>query len=100
MSSCPNCRQSVAPADDICENCGAVLSTLIPTPAFVAASPSVASATTSSSSSTIGAGLAQSVVSKAPTPSACPNCSHPLHPGEDICEQCGMVIPGVAAPSQ
>lgn len=98
MSSCPNCHQPVAPADDICENCGAVLSTLIPTPAFVAASSSVVSAATSSSSSTAGAGQVQGA--KAPAPGACPNCSHPLHPDEDICDQCGMVIVGVVTPTQ
>lgn len=37
MSSCPNCHQIVAPTDDICENCGAVLLSMIATPTFVAA---------------------------------------------------------------
>src|SRR5436305_2600512 len=87
MSSCPNCHQSVAVGDDICENCGAVLSTLIPIPAFVAASPPLVS---SSDSSTVGAGQAQGHV-----PSVCPNCTQPLHPGDDICESCGMVMPVV-----
>ena len=91
MSSCPNCHQPVAPTDDICENCGAVLSTLMPTPAFVAASSPLASAISS-------AGQAQGAV---PTilPDVCPNCGQRLHPGDDICEQCGMVISGGLAGS-
>jgi serine/threonine-protein kinase PknG len=89
MSNCPNCQQPVQPADDICENCGAVLSTLVPAPAFVAASPS---STTFSGGTTMGTGQAQSPVPTTITPSACPNCSQPLHPGDDICESCGMVV--------
>ena len=93
MSSCPNCQQPVAPADDICENCGAVLSTLIPIPAFVAAGSAQGTIpTVSAISSTVGAGSAQGAIPTAPSPSACPNCSHPLHPGDDVCEQCGMVV--------
>ncbi len=37
-STCPNCRQPVAPTDDICENCGAVLSSLGAQPVRVTAS--------------------------------------------------------------
>src|SRR5579859_1300089 len=82
MSNCPNCHQPVAPADDICENCGAVLST-ISIPAFVAASTSISTAVSSS----------MPVVSSA---TFCPNCKAPIGPADDICEQCGMVL-GVAA---
>jgi serine/threonine-protein kinase PknG len=95
MSSCPNCHQPVAPTDDICENCGAVLSTLIPSPAFVAASAPLVSA----SSSVVGTGQAQGNGATPTTPGACPNCAQPLHPGDDICEQCGMVVSGVVASS-
>jgi serine/threonine-protein kinase PknG len=90
MSSCPNCHQPVAPTDDICENCGAVLSTLMPTPAFVAASSPLASASG-------GAGQAQGTVPTISVPGACPNCGQRLHPGDDICEQCGMVVSGAGA---
>src|SRR5215813_11586812 len=76
MASCPNCQHPVAPADDICENCGAVLSTLIPTPAFVAASVAT--------SPSIGAGQAPGTVPPASAPGVCPNCNHPLHAGDDI----------------
>ena len=90
MSSCPNCHQPVAPTDDICENCGAVLSTLMPMPAFVAASSPLAAAISS-------AGQTQGPVPTISVPGVCPNCGQALHPGDDICEQCGMVISGVGA---
>lgn len=77
MATCPNCHQPVTPSDDICENCGAVLSTLISVPTFVAAptQPPVASASGSS---------------------ICPNCKASTRPQEDICEQCGMVLAATA----
>lgn len=82
MTNCPNCQQPVLPGDDICENCGAVLSTLsIPT--FVAA-PSTALPLPPVSGE-------NAQVSGA-SPMQCPNCQTPLNPGDDICEQCGMVV--------
>ncbi len=96
MSSCPNCHQPIAPTDDICENCGAVLSTIIPAPAFVAASAPLASAISSS----VGSGqILQGAAPAISTPGICPNCRQPLHPGDDICEHCGMVIPVASMPS-
>ncbi|MBO0790447.1 MAG: tetratricopeptide repeat protein [Ktedonobacteraceae bacterium] len=86
MTSCPNCHQPVSPSDDICENCGAVLST-ISIPAFVAATP----ATTSPSPP------ASTTSSPVASPIQCPNCHAPLHPGDDICEQCGMVVSSAVA---
>ncbi len=79
MSSCPNCHQPVHAGDDICENCGAVLSSLLAPPTFVAAAASQQLITSAASRN--GAGL-------------CPNCKQPLNPQDDICEHCGMVVSG------
>ncbi|GCE13629.1 protein kinase domain-containing protein [Tengunoibacter tsumagoiensis] len=87
MSKCPNCQQPVGPADDICENCGAVLST-VSTPTFVAASSSLSFPP-----------LTLPTASSGSRPGHCPNCQHPLTPDEDICEQCGMVVDAVSAAS-
>ena len=76
MSSCPNCHQPVAPGDDICENCGAVLSTLVTSQArFVTAPPAMAPLPSTPTSL-----------------NTCPTCKAPVKPGEDICENCGMVF--------
>lgn len=75
MSSCPHCHQPVTAGDDICENCGAVLSTLQPMPAFTVASTSAAIAVASRN--------------------ACPNCKQSVGAGDDICEHCGMVLSAV-----
>src|ERR1700730_13052957 len=83
MSTCPNCHQSVMPADDICENCGAVLSTLVGAPAFVAAAPLPS--------------ISLPVTPPAGRPAVCANCQAALGPTDDICEQCGMVVSGAIA---
>lgn len=78
MADCPNCHQPVAPGDDICENCGAILSTIVASqPRFVAAPPAPVAGSTSP-----GLGL-------------CSNCKTPIKPGDDICESCGMVLSAV-----
>ena len=77
MSSCPNCHQTVAPGDDICENCGAVLSTVVASQARFVTIPSTPS--TLVGSTTI-------------VPNVCPTCQTPVKPGEDVCENCGMVL--------
>jgi serine/threonine-protein kinase PknG len=71
-STCPNCHQPVAAADDICENCGAVLTTLSGAPVRA---PSPAPAATSTSGMT-----------------ACPQCGQAIAAGSDICEECGAVL--------
>jgi serine/threonine-protein kinase PknG len=74
MSSCPNCHQAVSPGDDICENCGAVLSAQVASQArFVAA--------LSTPLPLLSTGL-----------STCPTCKAAVKPGDDICENCGMVL--------
>lgn len=85
-STCPNCRQPVSPGDDICENCGAVL-TPVPTPSR--APTNVVMPQTSASGTAL-----------------CPNCKQPVSPGDDICENCGVVLatagavkPTTASPS-
>ncbi|HEY7419383.1 MAG TPA: tetratricopeptide repeat protein, partial [Ktedonobacteraceae bacterium] len=84
MSSCPNCHQSVAPTDDICENCGAVLSSLVAPPTFVAAPPiDTTSATYSKPTSSARSPQSQH---------RCPNCKQPVKSGDDVCENCGMVL--------
>src|SRR5260221_12327711 len=75
-STCPNCRQPVAPTDDICENCGAVLSSLGAQPVRV---------TAASAAPTSSPAQAHSVT-------VCPNCQQPITPGDEICERCGVVL--------
>lgn len=74
MSNCPNCHQAVALGDDICENCGAVLSTIVTSAARFVTAP----AATPTSLST------------------CPTCQAAVKPGEDVCEHCGMVLSATA----
>src|SRR5262245_2228972 len=90
MTTCPNCHTQLNPGDDICENCGAVISTLKPMPAFPKTIPS----TPISASSLTPAIPDASVATAAPSQnsSSCPNCKAALFPGSDICEQCGMVL--------
>lgn len=74
MSSCPNCQHAVSPGDDICENCGAVLSAQVTGQGrFVTAF--------STPLPTISGGIG-----------TCPTCNAAVKAGEDICENCGMVL--------
>lgn len=81
MRNCPNCHQPVGASDDICENCGAVLDSALAAPTFTAASASMQ----------LPAAIPSAVIT-ATTPAVCPNCHSALQPGDDICEQCGMVV--------
>lgn len=76
-STCPNCRQPVAPTDDICENCGAVLSSLGAQPVRVTAAASAAPASSPAQAHSV---------------TVCPNCQQPITPGDEICERCGVVL--------
>ncbi len=83
-STCPVCHAAVNAADDICENCGAVLSTVSLPLMRTTAGP---------------------VPSFAPLPAApksspglCPNCQEPFVPGDDICEHCGAVFNTISMP--
>ena len=78
-STCPVCHGPVSPADDICENCGAVLSTVSLPPVKASVSVSTYSA---SANSTV-----------------CPNCQEAVVPGEDICEHCGAVLSTITIPA-
>ncbi|MDQ2713591.1 MAG: protein kinase [Chloroflexota bacterium] len=73
--ACSNCRQPVAAADDICENCGAVLPSLSAGPVHRTAAASAAGPPVSAGSMTV-----------------CPNCQQPITPGDEVCEQCGVVL--------
>ncbi len=77
MSSCPNCQQAVAPGEDICEGCGAVLSTIVVSPVSFVTAPSISPARAGSTT---------------PVPGVCPTCQAPVKAGEDVCENCGMVL--------
>lgn len=79
VSSCPNCHHPVS--DDICENCGAILSTLVMSPVRVASTP-----------------IPSTPLPSVAKPTHCPNCHHPSSPDEDICEQCGMVLTAMMLP--
>ncbi len=81
-STCPNCKQPVSPGDDICENCGAVL-TPVPTPARVPTNAVIPQASTSTGGTAL-----------------CPNCNQPVSPGDDICESCGVVLATASAVKQ
>ncbi|QBD79795.1 tetratricopeptide repeat protein [Ktedonosporobacter rubrisoli] len=65
-STCPYCHQSVKAIDEICENCGIVLTS----PIFIS------SQTTTPTS----------------TQATCPHCREPIKASEEICENCGMVL--------
>ena len=76
MSSCPNCHQTVAPGDDICENCGAVLSTVVASQARFVTIPSTPS--TLVGSTTI-------------VPNVCPTCQTLVKPRSEerrVGEEC------------
>ncbi len=72
--TCPVCHGPVSPADDICDNCGAVLSTV--------SLPPVGTTRASTGSNTV-----------------CPNCQSPVVPGEDICDNCGAVLSTITIPA-
>ncbi len=74
MSSCPNCQHAISPGDDICENCGAVLSAQVTSQGRFVAALSTPLPTISSGASTS------------------PTCNTSVKAGEDICENCGMVL--------
>ncbi len=79
-STCPNCKQSVSPGDDICENCGAVLTS-----------------TSTPVQTSTNATLPQALPS---TTTVCPNCQQTVSPGDDICENCGVVLATTSALKQ
>lgn len=78
ISTCPVCHSPVSPADDICDHCGAVLSTV--------SLPPVKAGTSTSSQSATNASI-------------CPNCHEAVVPGEDICEHCGAVLSTITIPA-
>ncbi|HEY7127156.1 MAG TPA: tetratricopeptide repeat protein [Ktedonobacterales bacterium] len=75
--TCPNCHQPVAPADEICDSCGMVLTPTagVPQRSSVTVQPGSAPASTGSSNL-----------------NACPHCHQPLALGDEICDQCGAVL--------
>ncbi len=78
-STCPVCHGPVSPADDICENCGAVLSTVSLPP--------------------VSANALAAARSSLASPAVCPHCQQPVVPGEDICEHCGAVLSTIMIPA-
>lgn len=82
MSSCPNCHQPVAPGDDICENCGAVLAAPMASQGRFVAAPSAPVSSTTTGPTTV---------------MVCPTCKAPVEPGDDVCENCGMVLSAVTS---
>jgi serine/threonine-protein kinase PknG len=80
VSYCPNCQHTIAPDDDICEHCGAVL-------------------TASSSPSAIATSITSPPAHNGQQANnTCPHCQQPIQPGDDICEHCGAVIATIAIP--
>src|SRR5450631_3023235 len=84
VSTCVNCHQPVAPTDDICETCGAVLLPL--------------SAATLTGTAPIAASYASPSVSGTSV-TFCPNCKQPVSPGDEICETCGVVLVSFMMPT-
>jgi serine/threonine-protein kinase PknG len=84
-STCPVCHSAVSPADDICENCGAVLSTVTMPPIRPAVSASPVAPSRSSTASSNGSAV-------------CPNCKEPIGPADDICDHCGAVLSTIILP--
>lgn len=87
VSTCVNCHQRVAPTDDICENCGAVL---LPLSAAAPPITQITAPTTSPAAST-------SVGANGVT--ICPNCKQPVAPDDEICENCGVVLESFVTPT-
>ena len=84
VSTCVNCHQPVAPTDDICENCGAVLLPLS------AAAPNVTATTASPATSLSVSGNGVTF---------CSNCKQPISPGDEVCENCGVVLASFVKPA-
>src|SRR5258707_3786055 len=92
VSTCSQCHRPLAPGDDICNCCGAFVSTPSPKPVAVATYPQ---------------GNVPVAVSSTPQPgghalTACPACQAPVQPGDEFCERCGAVlasIPVTTAPA-
>ena len=73
-ATCPNCHQSLTtPNDEICEQCGAVLTGSLT--------------------------VAQSTSPAAPAPNECPQCHHPYRAGVKFCNQCGFHLVNTPDPS-
>jgi serine/threonine-protein kinase PknG len=75
LTYCPNCQHPVVAGDDICDNCGAVISTLVITPVATDATLPTTLPPLSVGSLTL-----------------CPNCKQTIKPGDEICAHCGMVL--------
>lgn len=84
MSDCPNCHHPVAPGDDICEHCGAVLSTI---------------SVTQTQARYVTMPSAPVVASTPATLTICPTCQNAVQPGESICEHCGMILSSTTSAS-
>lgn len=82
LSTCPHCHQAVSAGDDICENCGVVLS----------GQPSLLPTMGSTAIPVVAPPMANSM-------SVCPNCQQPVHPGDEICENCGVVLATFVKPT-
>lgn len=87
MSHCPHCRQAISSGEDICENCGAVLSasTLVASQARLVPPPSPLTAPP---------GFLND------SPGLCPTCQSPVTAGEDICENCGRILSATVVSAQ
>jgi serine/threonine-protein kinase PknG len=75
MAACPNCQHSVGPDEEICENCGAVIATLVAHQTAIVAGRSTSPL------------LANRNI--------CPACKKPIQPDEEICEHCGIVLSSI-----
>src|SRR6266536_5946551 len=74
-STCPVCHSPVNPADDVCENCGAVLSTIVIPPVKTVPSPP--------------APVIQPATMAA-FQDECPRCHARRNPGKSFCGKCGF----------
>lgn len=72
---CPHCRQPINAADEVCEECGAVLTPPAAAGGRTGAAPAVARP-----------------VQAATAGGTCPNCQAPVAAGAEICEACGVVL--------
>ena len=87
VSTCVNCHQRVAATDDICENCGAVLLPL------TAAAPPITQITAPTTSP------AAYTSDSANGVTFCPNCKQSVSAGDEVCENCGVVLVPFVTPT-
>ncbi|GCE48179.1 serine/threonine-protein kinase PknG [Thermosporothrix hazakensis] len=88
MERCPNCDLPLWPGQDICENCGAVVSTIVTTPRRNPEPPSAKITITTPP---------RTPETEPPLVIECPRCHAHCKPGAKFCNRCGYNLQYAAA---